>query len=100
QSALAVNNKIRGLSPYPGAWTELNEPGKNPVSLKIFSATLLKESSNQQPGTTYCDNKAVLKVNTKDQVLLVKELQLAGKKRMKTEAFLRGYKWEEGAFLG
>ncbi|MCA1746007.1 MAG: methionyl-tRNA formyltransferase, partial [Bacteroidales bacterium] len=99
QSAIVVYNKIRGLSPYPGAWTELNEPGKNPVSLKIFSTALLNETSTHQPGTTYCDNKAVLKVNTKDQVLLVKELQLAGKKRMKTEAFLRGYKWEEGAVL-
>lgn len=95
-SALAVHNKIRGLSPYPGAWTELSEPGKDPVSLKIYSTTLLKESGSLKAGQIHCDHKSVLKIGTMDHPLLINELQLAGKKRMKTEDFLRGYKWQDG----
>ncbi len=99
QSAASVNNKIRGLSPYPCAWTELMEPGKEPVSLKIYSTTLKEEDSSLQPGAIHCDNKMVIKVGTRDHSLLINELQLAGKKRMKTEDFLRGYKWQDGAYL-
>lgn len=98
-SAPYVYNKIRGLSPYPGAWTELNEPGKKPVSLKIFSTTLIKETSSLKPGEIYCDKKSVIKVGTNDHSLLINEWQLAGKKRMKVEDFLRGYKWQEGTYL-
>lgn len=99
QSAASLHNKIRGLNPYPGAWTELIEPGKEPLTLKIFSTTLENEYSSLQPGEIYCDNKTVIKVGTQDQALLIKEWQLAGKKRMKVEDFLRGYKWQNGAYL-
>jgi methionyl-tRNA formyltransferase len=99
QSAASLHNKIRGLNPYPGAWTELIEPGKEPLTLKIFSTTLENEYSSLQPGEIYCDNKAVIKVGTQDRALLINEWQLAGKKRMKVEDFLRGYKWQNGAYL-
>jgi methionyl-tRNA formyltransferase len=99
QSALTIHNKVRGLSPAPGAWTELYEAGKDPVSLKIFTSTLIKEASSLPPGAVYCDYKTVLQVGTHDFTLMVTELQLAGKKRMKVEDFLRGYKWQNGAFF-
>ncbi|GAO30354.1 methionyl-tRNA formyltransferase [Geofilum rubicundum] len=99
QSAASIHNKIRGLSPFPGAWTELIEPGKEAIALKIFSTSLLDEIETLQPGAVYCDHKSVLKVGTKDRPLLIHELQLAGKKRMKTEDFLRGYKWQPEAYF-
>lgn len=99
QSAPFVYNKIRGLNPYPGAWAELNEPGKEPLTIKIYSTTIIKEVSSLQPGEIFCDNKSVIKVGTKDHSLLINEWQLAGKKRMKVEDFLRGYKWQDGAYL-
>jgi methionyl-tRNA formyltransferase len=99
QSAASLHNKIRGLSPYPGAWSKLTEPGKEPLTLKIFSTTLENEYRSLQPGEIYCDNKTVIKVGTKDHALLVNEWQLAGKKPLKVEEFLRGYKWQNGAYL-
>ncbi|MDX1628713.1 MAG: methionyl-tRNA formyltransferase [Fulvivirga sp.] len=78
-----VYNFIRGLSPYPAAWTTLN--GKN---LKIFQAAKLKKSG--KPGAYDSDNKTYLHFFTADGSIDVKELQLQGKRRMNIEEFLRG----------
>lgn len=89
QSATAVHNSIRGLSPFPGAFTTL--AGK---TLKIFRTTVT-DSSNKVPGSIHTDNKQELIIHCKEGSIKVLELQLEGKKRMPVEDFLRGYRFTE-----
>ncbi len=84
-----IYNKIRGLSPYPVAFTTLANK-----KLKIYNAFIDKDNSSLPPGSIETDNKTFLKVITKTGSIHIKELQLEGKKRMKTADFLRGYKIE------
>ncbi len=83
-----VFNQIRGLSPYPAAWTEWLVQGKNPLSLKIYHSRI--STGKGEPGQLETDEKTFLKVFTADGALLIEELQLAGKRRMHIEEFLRG----------
>ena len=85
------HNKIRGLSPYPTAWTELRIPSKEAVTLKIFRTTLEKCTHTNEPGTILSDQRKWVKIACPDGYLLVTDLQLAGKKRMGIEEFLRGF---------
>ena len=87
QPARSVHNFIRGLSPYPTAWTTLN--GK---VCKIYKTELIEKQLDQElpPGDYWTDHKKMLLFKTSDKLLLVKELQLEGKKRMLAEEFLRG----------
>jgi len=85
----SVYNKVRGLSPYPGAFTTLN--GK---MLKIFKAEKEISSLNIEPGTIKTDQKSFLKFACADGFLHVSDIQMEGKKRMPIADFLRGYKIE------
>ncbi|MEL7588652.1 MAG: methionyl-tRNA formyltransferase [Prolixibacteraceae bacterium] len=85
-----IRNLIRGLSPYPGAWTEVTgEDGQRAV-LKIFFAEF-KTEADLVPGTVFTDGKTTLKIAAADGWLELTDLQLAGKKRMRTTEFLRGF---------
>ncbi len=84
--AKTIYNHIRGLSPYPAAWTKLN--GK---SLKIFKGETLIEKHNLNVGDIKTDNKTYLQIAVKDGFYKVSELQIEGKKRMAVADFLRGY---------
>lgn len=86
----SIVNHIRGLSPYPGAWTMLHENGKEPVMMKIFSATFSNETHNQEIGTLV-DENGQFKVAVAQGWVHLNNLQLAGKKRMSAREFLRGY---------
>ncbi len=89
-SAKNVYNFIRGLSPYPAAWSELvgdNECRK----IKIFRATIGKPSSGVGVGTLNIEGKNIIRIACADNYLEIKELQLAGKKRMPVDEFLRGF---------
>jgi len=82
---------IRGLSPYPGAWTTLD--GKK---LKIFWADYETDSNDVDPiGTFTSDGKTFLKLKVKDGCLDIQDLQLAGKRRMQTKEFLNGFQFSE-----
>jgi methionyl-tRNA formyltransferase len=88
----SVRNLVRGLSPYPTAWTELIHPEKNEVlTAKIYA--VLRDNSNlpAAPGTIQTDGKKYLRIACPDGWLSVTEIQLSGKKRMKTEELLRGF---------
>jgi methionyl-tRNA formyltransferase len=85
-----IRNLIRGLSPYPGAWTELKDAEGQILSLKIFFAEF-SPVSGLIPGTVSTDGKTMLKIAASDGWLKLTDLQLSGKKRMKTEEFLRGF---------
>jgi methionyl-tRNA formyltransferase len=87
QSAEAVYNLIRGLSPIPTAYTTLNDK-----TLKIFKAELQSIQPGIQPGGFLTDNKTHLKFAAKDGFINVTDVQLEGKKRMGIEEFLRGNK--------
>ncbi|NOT74254.1 MAG: methionyl-tRNA formyltransferase [Cyclobacteriaceae bacterium] len=88
QPSETVRNFIRGLSPYPAAWTILH--GKN---FKIFSAKKAEpKQSDEMPGTIKTDNKTYLYVKTSDGWISIEELQPDGKKRMSIQDFFRGNK--------
>ena len=80
-----IRNFIRGLSPYPGAYTYVNNK-----SLKIFKVEKEISSHNETPGKLITDNKSYLKFATLDGYINIKELQSEGKRRMSTPDFLRG----------
>lgn len=83
-----ICNLIRGLSPYPAAFTYLN--GKR---LKIFEAHFIEKSTpNSVTGQSESDHKTYLHFNCMNGKIAINDLQLEGKRRMKTEDFLRGYK--------
>ena len=85
QPAALLFNRIRGLSPYPAAFTRLQ--GK---TLKIFNAEVIKGNELAAPGTYLSDHKTYLKFAAADAFLSLLEVQLEGKKRMGIEEFLRG----------
>jgi len=90
-SAEAIHNLIRGLSPYPAAWTTLD--GK---FCKIFKTTVSEENLSKVAFGNYSsDGKTFLKFQTGAGSLEILELQLEGKKRMKIGDFLRGYSLEK-----
>jgi methionyl-tRNA formyltransferase len=82
-----IHDFIRGLSPYPTAWTMLD--GKK---LKIFKTIKELTDHAEEPGQFFSDQKNYLKVSTIDGYIVLKEIQLAGKKRMEIKPFLNGYK--------
>ena len=97
-----IYNLIRGLSPYPAAFTELEKDGKI-TQLKIFKTTkvegeeyaaMLAQSglAQAEPGTVLSDGKTFLAIATADGAISITELQLAGKKRMAVKDFLIGFR--------
>ncbi|MBD5134877.1 MAG: methionyl-tRNA formyltransferase [Lachnospiraceae bacterium] len=95
KSAEEIERLIRGLNPWPSAYTSLN--GK---TLKIWDADVRKEKTDIPPGEIIEVTNDEILVSTGDGILIINELQLEGKKRMDTESFLRGYKVEKGEKLG
>ena len=90
---------IRGLSPYPAAWTELVN-GDKVLSVKIFEAEKIPADSSQyNRGAILTDGKSEVKVAVDGGYVRVKTMQIAGKKKMQTEEFLRGYKFADDAFF-
>lgn len=90
QPAESVHNRIRGLSPYPAAFTSHN--GK---IMKLYRSRVLDTPSTGEPGQVTVAPKEIL-VSTKDRMLALTELQQEGRKRMSVEEFLRGYRIESG----
>ncbi|SJZ55140.1 methionyl-tRNA formyltransferase [Chitinophaga eiseniae] len=83
-----IYNLVRGLSPYPAAWTTLQ--GK---SIKIYKAHKEPGKPSIAPGEFDTDQKTYVRMAAPDGYLYLDEVQLEGKKRMDTEAFLRGYRF-------
>ena len=97
QDVFYLHNQVRGLSPYPGAWTFLQKNNDVPKQLKIFSATYKEEPS--VAGAIYSDNEHFLGFGAKHGVLYVQELQLEGKKICKCGEFLRGFQIKDTKLL-
>lgn len=95
KSAVEIERLIRGLNPWPSAYTQLD--GK---TFKLWKAKVVKEDTDKTPGTIVRVGKDCLAVQTGSGLLSLLEVQLEGKKRMEVDAFLRGYQVEEGTCLG
>lgn len=87
-----VRNLIRGLSPYPAAWSNLvNRKTGEEIFTKIFFARKVPSGTDDNPGSIKTDGKNYLNVACKNSWLQITDLQISGKKRMRTEEFLRGF---------
>ena len=95
KSAVEIERLIRGLNPWPSAFTQLD--GK---TFKLWKAKVVEETTDKAPGTIVRVGKDCLAVQTGEGLLSLLEVQLEGKKRMEVDAFLRGYQVEEGTCLG
>ncbi len=91
-SAKEVHNFVRGLNPYPGAWTMFGDQ-----KWKILRTALVEGESQLDPGTILTDNKSYLRVSTCEGLVEVLELQVPGKRRMAVRDFLNGSDFEQGA---
>ena len=90
QPAKKVYDFVRGLSPYPGAWTTLVSPEGKETVLKIYKTSKTGKAGGQLSHTAIVDRKPC--ISTADELLMIEELQLAGKKRMNGKDFLNGIK--------
>ncbi len=88
KSGKQVYNHIRGLSPYPAAYTKLNEK-----VLKIYEASILDEKPTISAGQWETDHKTFLRFAALDSYLDLKHIQIEGKKKMTVDEFLRGYRF-------
>lgn len=88
RSGVEIVNLVRGLSPYPAAWANLSES----LSAKIFEVAFEPQSVDVECGTVASDGKKYIRVACADGWIVVKELQLSGKKRMTAEELLRGFR--------
>ncbi len=91
-----IYNLIRGLSPYPAAYAEFIDKNNQTVGIKIFSSEMEEVNHTNVYGTILSDGKTFLKVACNNGFIHIKELQMAGKKRMLIEEFLRGFKMDSG----
>ena len=97
-SAENIYNKIRGLSPYPAAFTTINnvdEQGNDTGkanSIKIFESSITSAKSTEKPGTITIKGNKTMLISTKTFDISIKSLQFEGKKRMDIEIFLAGFR--------
>ena len=89
KTAKEVHDFVRGLSPYPGTWTNMTEGEDKTSVLKIFKTTKTDIREDAKPGTVFKEKNS-LYVMCSDCRLEIMELQMAGKKRMDAKAFLNG----------
>ncbi|TDQ31220.1 methionyl-tRNA formyltransferase [Zeaxanthinibacter enoshimensis] len=90
-----IYNHIRGLSPYPAAWSQLTN-GDEVLNVKIYEAVAEEAQHNLDTGTVITDKKE-LKIAVKGGYISVQEIQMPGKKRLRIQEVLNGYKFYKNA---
>lgn len=95
QDGNTINNLIRGLSPYPAAWTYIKD-GDQEWNVKLYAATFEANSESKPIGAVYTTKKDIV-IATKDGVLKVTQLQFPGKKKMLAHELLNGHTFSENA---
>ncbi|MFA6701373.1 MAG: methionyl-tRNA formyltransferase [Dysgonamonadaceae bacterium] len=98
RNAIDVRNFIRGLSPYPAAWTELHIQDLEPITIKIFDCEIIKETHTLDLGSLLHD-KSHMDVAVADGIIRLLDIQQSGKKRMSAKDFLNGFAMPEKAIL-
>ena len=89
-----VHNKIRGMYPWPGTYFKYDE-----ISIKAFNSDYYLEKTQKQPGTVIKVNTEGVFVCTTDGIVVIKEIQVPGKKRMTVKEFLLGNTLQENIIL-
>lgn len=97
QPVKRIYDFIRGLSPYPAAWSELLLPDGTTMVVKIFETEKLSQPHQLSPGTLLTDGKSYIRIAATDGLIGIRALQLPGKKRLKTDELLRGFRLTEEA---
>jgi len=92
-----IYNQVRGLNPYPGAWTMLNNNGEE-TELKIYQGDMVFEKHEFLPGSLHVSKKQ-LRVAAENGFFDIKDLKMAGKKRMDAISLLNGFTFHEGCKL-
>lgn len=92
-----VYDFVRGLSPYPAAWTEICLPDGTKQVLKIFETEKIFTQHGLQVGTIDTDRKTYFRIAVEDGFVNLLSIQIAGKKRMTISDFLRGYRYTPGS---
>lgn len=92
QPAKRIYDFVRGLSPYPAAWTNLLPQEGKPQVLKVYKTDYLVEEHSYPAGTILTEGKKTVKVAVKDGYIFLETVQLAGKKQMNVADFLNGFK--------
>ena len=92
QPTKKIYDFVRGLSPYPAAWTELQSPDGTTIVVKVFETEKTVSAHTLAPGTLQTDGKHYIRVATTDGFIGIHSLQLPGKKRLKTDELLRGFR--------
>ena len=87
---IKIHNLVRGLSPFPGAFSYLTADKEVKKQVKIFKTSFQLTGTSELPGTIITDNKNSFSVVAGDGIIRIEELQLEGKKRLNTAEFLRG----------
>ncbi len=95
QSGKTIFNLIRGLSPYPAAWTYIKD-GENEWNVKIYAASFEEKEQTNAIGSVTTTKKEIF-IATKDGVLKIVSLQFPGKKRMQAHELLNGISFSENA---
>ena len=96
KSTYEIDCFIRGLSPYPAAWTLLKNGEDDPQKVKIFATTIIKDEHNFENGVIITSKKEI-KVAVEDGYVFIEELQLPGKKKMKAHELLNGFQFKKEA---
>ncbi len=92
-----IYNKIRGLSPYPASWTIIKNSNES-IEAKIYAVTKEKNKHNHPIGTIITTKKE-LKVAVHGGIILIHEIQLPGKRKMKTSDLLNGFEFHKDAIM-
>lgn len=101
KSVADINNFVRGLSPYPAAWTALQSDNSETIRFKILKGEPMpSDVQGMQPGKIKTDQKTHLDVAAKDGFYRITSLQMTGKKQMETSNFLNGYHFAEESSFG
>lgn len=100
KDARSIHNLVRGLSPYPAAWTEIHDPQEgNAAPLKIYATAVIDEETDHADAGMVKTEKGRMTVTCGRGLIEITELQAAGKRRMHTDEYLRGARLAEGCTL-
>ena len=95
KSGKEVHNLVRGVNPWPSAYTLYND-----LTMKVWKTRMLDETSEKAPGTILKVDKDGIRVSTKDNVVLIEEIQMPGKKRVQVSEYIKGNSIENNIVLG
>lgn len=95
KSAKEIHNLVRGVNPWPSAYTTYDDK-----TIKVWKTKVLSETSDKPCGTVLKVDKEGMRVSTKENIILIEELQMPGKKRVLVSEYIKGNSIESGKILG